>query len=281
MKRFILLALFVVGLLAETHAQKAPVGVQLYSFRKQFEQDVPGTMAKVRDMGIRHVELAGTYGMAVPEFMKMLKDHGITAIGGSADFAKLDKDPMSVVNDNKPFGVQYVTCFWIPHNGDSFTIDDAKKAVAVFNRAGKVLAENGLKLTYHNHGYEFRPTTEPGYENGTLFDYMARNLDPRYCNFEMDVFWVKHPGQDPTALLKKYPNRFPLVHLKDRRPGTPGNQNGHADVETNVVIGQGDIGIAAFMKQARQSGVKYFFIEDESSRSMEQVPQSLAYLRQF
>lgn len=269
------LLLFVLFLTAQVVlAQTPPVGVQLYSFRNQFAKDVPGTMAKVRDMGIKYVELAGTYGMPVPEFMKMLKDHGITAIGGSADFAKLDKDPMGVVNDNKPFGVQYVTCFWIPHNGNDFTIDDAKKAVEVFNRAGKLLADNGLKLTYHNHGYEFRP-----YENGTLFDYIAKNLDPRYCNFEMDVFWVKHPGQEPVALLKKYPNRFPLVHLKDRKPGTPGNQDGRADVETNVPLGQGDIGIAEFMKVAGQYGVKYMFIEDESSRSMEQVPQSLAFLR--
>jgi sugar phosphate isomerase/epimerase len=95
----------------------------------------------------------------------------------------------------------------------------------------------------------------------------------------MDVFWVKHPGQDPVALLKKYPKRFLLMHLKDRKPGTPGNQNGHADVETNVVLGQGDVGIAEVMKAAKKAGVKHYFIEDESSRSVQQIPQSLAYLR--
>jgi sugar phosphate isomerase/epimerase len=95
----------------------------------------------------------------------------------------------------------------------------------------------------------------------------------------MDVFWIKHPGQDPVALLKKYPNRFLLMHLKDRKPGTEGNQNGQADVETNVVLGQGDVGIAAIMKAAGKAGVKHFFIEDESSRSEEQIPQSLTFLR--
>ena len=108
---------------------------------------------------------------------------------------------------------------------------------------------------------------------------MAKHLNAAYVNFEMDVFWVKHPGQDPVALLKKYPGRFPLLHLKDRLPGTEGNQKGQADVETNVVLGAGDVGIADIMRTAKKVGVKHYFIEDESSRSMEQVPQSLAFLK--
>jgi sugar phosphate isomerase/epimerase len=164
-------------------------------------------------------------------------------------------------------------CAWVPHNGE-FTIDDAKKAVEVFNTAGKLFKENGLTFCYHAHGYEFRP-----YEDGTVFDYMAKNMNASYANFEMDVFWVKNPGQDPVALLKKYPGRFKLMHLKDRKPGTPNNQNGEQDVETNVVLGTGDVGIAAIMKVAKQAGVEHYFIEDESSRSVQQVPESLKYLK--
>jgi sugar phosphate isomerase/epimerase len=98
-------------------------------------------------------------------------------------------------------------------------------------------------------------------------------------NFEIDVFWVKHPGQDPVALLQKYPDRFLLLHLKDRKPGTEGNQNGKADDDSNVVLGQGDVNIAAVMKEAKKIGIKHYFIEDESSISTEQIPKSLAYLR--
>ena len=97
----------------------------------------------------------------------------------------------------------------------------------------------------------------------------------------MDVFWVKHPGQDPVALLKKYPKRFLMLHLKDRKPGTLGNQDGRAPDETNVVLGEGDVGIAAVMKQAKKNGIKYYFIEDESPKAVEQIPQSLAFLRKL
>ena len=167
-------------------------------------------------------------------------------------------------------------CAWVPHNGDDFTVDDIKKAIDVFNTAGKLIAENGLSFCYHPHGYEFRP-----YENETLFDYLVKQTNPLYVNFEMDVFWVKQPGQDPVALLEKYPKRFLMLHLKDRKPGTPDSQNGRADDETNIVLGQGDVNIAAVMKAAKKIGIKHYFIEDESPRPVEQIPQSLAYLKQL
>ena len=97
----------------------------------------------------------------------------------------------------------------------------------------------------------------------------------------MDVFWVKHPGQEPVALLNKYPKRFLLLHLKDRKPGTEGNQNGHAPDESNVVLGLGDVNIEGVMKAAKKNGVKHYFIEDESPVSEIQIPQSLAYLHEL
>lgn len=251
----------------------APVGIQLYSFREQFAKDVPGTMAKVKQMGFREAEIAGTYGLSLPDFRKLLDQNDIKAISTGASFEDLDSNVPKVIAEAKALGAKYVVCTWIPHAGDLFTIYNADSAIDVFSTAGKLLAGNGLTLCYHTHGYEFQI-----YKDGTFFDYLAENLDPKVVNFEMDVFWVKSPGYDPVALLQKYPKRFLLMHLKDRKPGTPDSQNGHADVESNVTLGQGDVGIAAIMKQAKKSGVKHFFIEDESSRSLEQVPQSVAFL---
>ncbi len=254
-------------------AMTQEIGVQLYTFRNQIPQDVPGTFEKISKMGIRELEGGGTYGLPVPEFKALLKKHNMKIVSVGADFNQLADNPQPAVDLAKTFDAKYVVVFWIPHE-QPFGIEDAKKAVEVFNRTGKLLKENGISLCYHPHGYEFTP-----YEQGTLFDYIATNTDPQYFNFEMDVFWVKHPGQNPVALLEKYPGRFPLMHLKDRKHGTEGNQKGQADVESNVVLGTGDVGIAAIMKAAKKAGVKHYFIEDESSRSMEQVPQSLKFLK--
>ncbi len=255
-------------------AQKAaPVGLQLYSFRDAFAKDVPGTMAKVRQMGFREIETAGTYGLSLSAYRQLLDQNGLKAISTGADFEDLATNMPKVIAEAKAVGAKYVVCTWIPHYGDRFTPFDAEKAVDVFNTAGSILADNGLTFCYHTHGYEFQT-----YKDGTFFDYMADNLNPKFVNFEMDVFWVKEPGYDPVALLQKYPKRFLLMHLKDRKPGTPDSNTGHADVESNVILGQGDVGIAAIMMQARKLGVKHFFIEDESSRALQQVPASVAYL---
>lgn len=249
------------------------IGVELYSLREQFKTDVPGTLAKLKSWHVSEIEGGGTYGLPMEEYKKLLAENNLTMVSIGATFDDLARDPQQAIAEAKAFGAKYIVCFWITHNGDDFTIDDARKAVEVFNRAGRQIHDQGLMFCYHTHGYEFRP-----YEKGTLFDYIVEQTDPRYVNFEMDVFWVKHPGQDPVALLQKYPQRFILMHLKDRKAGTEGNQNGRADDDTNVVLGQGDVDIAAVMKEAKKIGIKHYFIEDESSRSVQQIPQSLDYL---
>lgn len=265
---FILLS----GLVTLSYAQE--IGLQLYSLRNEIPKDVPGSLAIIKDWGIKEIEGGSTYGLSIEEFNALCKKNNLNMVSIGAGFDELEKDAAAVATKAKQFGAKYVMCAWIPHSGNDFTLADTEKAIAVFEKAGKVLAAQGLSLCYHIHGYEFRP-----YEGGTLFDLMVKRLDPKFVNFEMDVFWVKHPGQDPVALLKKYPQRFPLMHLKDRRIGTPDSQDGHADNETNVVLGSGDVGIAAIMKEAMQLGVKHFFIEDESAHAIEQIPQSLAFLK--
>ncbi|HZB14332.1 MAG TPA: sugar phosphate isomerase/epimerase [Chryseolinea sp.] len=270
----IIYALIILLFVFEKNAIAQEIGLQLYSLREQFKKDVPGTLQQINKWGIKEIEGGGTYGLPLEEYKKMLADNKLTMVSVGADYEMLKNNPQAAVDEAKKFNAKYVVCFWIPHDGNNFDISNTKEAVEVFNRAGKILKENGISLCYHPHGFEFRP-----YENGTLFDYLVTNTNPEYFNFEMDVFWVKHPGQDPVALLKKYPNRFLLMHLKDRKPGTPGNQNGNADVESNVVLGTGDVGIADIIKQARKIGVKHYFIEDESSRCEAQIPESLKFLK--
>ncbi len=252
------------------------IGLQLYSLRNEFKTDVPGTLAKIKEWKIKQIEGGGTYGLSVDEYKKLLKQNNLQMVSYGAGFEELSKDPQAVIDKAKAFGAKFIMCAWVPHKEGEFTIDDIKKAVEVFNTAGKLMYENGLKFCYHPHGYEFKP-----YEKGTLFDYMVKNTNAKYVNYEMDVFWVKHPGQDPVALLKKYPKRFLMLHLKDRKPGTIGNQEGRAPDETNVVLGKGDVGIAAIMKEAKKIGIKHYFIEDESPEAVQQIPQSLNFLKKL
>jgi sugar phosphate isomerase/epimerase len=250
------------------------IGLQLHSFRDQLAKDVPGTMAKVRKMGIKEVELFGTYGLEFPEFIKILAQNEISVVSYGGEFEQLKNFPQTLADEARSYGAKYVVIFSIPHEGDNFTPEDVDKAAAVFNAAGKVMTRNGLLLCYHPHGYEFK-----AYKDGTLFDYMVQKFDSRVVQFEMDVFWVKQAGQDPLALLKKYPNRFVLMHVKDRKKGAKNTDNGEADVESNVVLGTGDVGIVDVVREARKIGIQYLFVEDESSRAEEQVLKSIRFLR--
>src|SRR5262249_2272921 len=145
----------------------------------------------------------------------------------------------------------------------------------VFNKAGEALAKHNLQFFYHTHGYEFQP-----YSNGTLFDLLLSETKPKAVQFEMDILWIVHPGQDPAAILDKYGKRFALMHVKDLKKGVQGDLTGHTDVKNDVVLGTGQIDLPAVFKAAKKAKIKWYFIEDESPTSVEQIPQSLRYLEQ-
>jgi sugar phosphate isomerase/epimerase len=95
----------------------------------------------------------------------------------------------------------------------------------------------------------------------------------------MDVFWIQFGGGDPVALLKKYGNRWKLMHLKDMKKGTKKDLPGLNGGESNVPLGQGALDIRGIIKEANRVGIKHFFIEDESDNIITQLPQSIIYLK--
>jgi sugar phosphate isomerase/epimerase len=248
------------------------VGIQLYSFRNQMKDDVEGTLAKVKAMGFTMVEAAGYNWKSAAEFKSMLDHNGFRNVSFFADYNKMKTDLASVIADAKTLNAQYVIIGWIPHQKD-FTLEDCNNAIKDFNDWGEKLAKEGLKLAYHVHGYEFQP-----YGKGTLFDRLMAETRPKALKIEMDVFWVVHGGQDPIAFLRKYGKRIELMHIKDMQKDLKGDLTGQADVEANVTVGTGKIDYTAVVHEARKQRVKFLFIEDESSRSMTQVPASLKFL---
>ena len=254
---------------------KGPVGIQLYSLRAQFTRNVPQTVETVKGFGIQEVELAGNYNLKNAAFRQMLQQAGLKPVAGHFPMDRITGDTEAVAKECQELGIRYVGAAWIKGKGE-FDAEAARKAAADFNKAGKALAAHGIKVFYHCHGYEFKHQDAQGRK---AMDILIQETDPRYVTFEMDVLWVQYPGEDPAAWLAKYPARWELMHLKDLKKGVPtGFHNGGTDPNNDVALGTGQMDWPKILKAAKKSGVKHYFIEDESASSVQQIPQSLKYL---
>jgi sugar phosphate isomerase/epimerase len=252
------------------------LGLQLWSLREQTKTGVPGALDLVTSYGVTEVETAGTGNLTALQFAGELKSRGLVAVSAHVGYETLQEDIAAVIRDAQALGVEFVVCPWIPHAKSGLTADDARRVAAEFNVWGAACQAAGLRFGYHPHGFEFEPAG-PG---ETVFDVLARETKPNVVCFEMDVFWVVHAGQDPVKLLRKYPDRWRLLHLKDLRKGVAtGFSTGSAPSTDNVAIGDGQIDWRAVLATAQGIGVEHYFIEDETPAPLQSIPASLQYLR--
>jgi sugar phosphate isomerase/epimerase len=258
---------------AQKPVYTAPLGVQTYTFRRSIGLDPAKVLDTIKRLGFTEIE-GGGGRMHPADFKKLCDERGINIPSTGAGYEDLVNKIDSVVWRAKILGAKYVMCAWIPHQNNVLTLENAKKAVEDFNKAGKILKENGLTFCYHAHGYEFQP-----YEDGTLLDYIFKNTNPEDVSFQMDIFWIQFGGGDPVALLKKYGGRWKMMHLKDMRKGIKKDLTGLTSVENDVTLNTGELDLPAILKEAKRIGIKHYFIEDESSSYATQVPQSIAYLK--
>ncbi|OJV14743.1 MAG: sugar phosphate isomerase [Dyadobacter sp. 50-39] len=249
-------------------------GMVSYTYRRSLSKDVAATLDTIKALKVTDMEFSSLFGKTAAEIRKALDERGMKCSSFGVQYDDALNKTQEVGNNAKALGASYVRVAWVPHKGP-FTLEMAQKTVEDFNKIGKQLKDEfGLTFCYHNHGYEFEK-----HGDGTLMDYIIQNTDPKYVSFELDMLWTFFPGQDPAALIAKYPGRFKLMHMKDLKKGVVGNMSGGTPVENDVALGTGQIDIPAVLKAARKAGVKHYYIEDESPSYAAQVPQSIAYLK--
>lgn len=255
---------------------EGPLGLQLWSLREHLSDGVDAMLARTKAYGFTEVELAGTYGMKPATYRQMLDAAGLDATSMHSGYERF-RDSLEVVLDEaEALGVDYLGIAWIPHErGKPFTNQMAREAAADFNRFGAGAKARGLRFFYHVHGYEYRP----GADGRTPFDVMVDATDPETVEYEMDVFWVTHAGTDPAALLRKYPNRWRLMHIKDMKVDWPtGDYSGGTSEEADVPIGTGQINWSEVLAAAEEIGLEKYYIEDESTDPIGNIPKSVAFL---
>ncbi|MEO5781833.1 MAG: sugar phosphate isomerase/epimerase [Ginsengibacter sp.] len=231
-------------------------GLQLYTLRDVLPKDPKGILKQVAVMGYKqiesypHDELGMFWGMKNTEFKKYVDDLGMQFI---ASHAKIMKDFEAQADQAAEIGMKYLICGSF-ENEKGMDKEGYIKTADLFNKKGEICKSRGLKFAYHNHDQIF-------IKNPAGFvpqEILLQNTDPSFVDFEMDIYWVVTAGQDPVKWIEKYPNRFKLCHIKDRKKNTPLNER-----EVSVNLGDGSIDFKKILKVAKENGMKYYIVEQE------------------
>jgi len=225
-------------------------GIQLYSLRDDMPKDPKGVLKQLASFGYKQIEgFEGPqgifWGMTPADFKKYMDDLGMSFI---TTHCNIDKDFEKKVAEGAEIGMKYLIC---PSRGSAKTVDGFKKIADDFNTKGELCKKNGIRFAYHNHEYGFK-AIDGQYPQ----DILMQNTDPALVDFEMDIYWVVTGKQDPIEWLKKYPDRFTLGHFKDRIKNA-------SERDASCTLGKGSIDFPAILKTAKQSGMKYFIVEQE------------------
>src|SRR6516225_2770749 len=188
------------------------VGVQLDTVRGAMKSDFTGTIAKVASIGYKEVEFAGYFNHSPSEVRATLDKNGLAAPSCHVDYDVVEKKWSETIDAAHTVGHSFIVCPYIDQKLRK-SADDWKRITELFNKAGEASKKAGIQFGYHNHWWEFAPDANLG---GKLpYDYLLESTDANLMKMEMDLCWISVAGQDPLTYFKRYPGRFPLVHVKD------------------------------------------------------------------
>jgi sugar phosphate isomerase/epimerase len=256
--------------------KKKPVGVQLYTLRNEIGKDAKGTLERVAQLGYKQVETFGYgngkwFNLSPTELSAILKNNGLSSPSGhtypGSIFVKggWEDEWKRAVEDSKAIGQEFITIPWLEESYRN-SADNYKKIAEGLNKAGGMAKDGGLKLAYHNHDFEFATV-----DGQTGFDILTKNTDAKLVQFELDLYWAVKAGKDPVQLFREHPGRFAMWHIKDM-DNTP--------KKFFTEVGSGVIDFKPIFKEAKLSGMKYFFVEqDECPGSpFDSIAKSITYL---
>jgi len=251
---------------------KKALGLQLYTLRSTIPGDAKGVLQKVAGFGYTELEAYSyrdgqIFGMDYTEFCTYVKGLGMKVTSGhyGLDLIKGDTWKKAVEDAKKNDQPYMIVPYIMPDQRK--TIDDYKRIIADLNAAGEVCNSYGVRFGYHNHDFEFLTV-----DGQIPYDLMLKELDPKKVGMEMDLYWVVYAGKDPLKYFKEYPRRFEQWHIKDMDK---------ADRKRNADVGTGSIDFTAILAQAKKSGCKHFYVEQETypGEPIDSVGKSAAYLK--
>ncbi len=266
------------------------IGLNLFSIPKTLEKDFRAGMAFIAGLGYSEVETYGPYPFSTPEeiaeWQKIIPQVGFS---GTGYFGLTRDQVVASLQENKltapsmhtgiltlrqrmgplaeaahALGATYVTLPAMPADMRK-TLDDYKRTADTFNAIGGEARRHGLRFAYHNHGYGWHEQ-----EGEIPLKVVLQRTDPKLVFLEMDIFWTTAGGADPVQLLKDYPTRYKMLHLKDMKEKRHFSGDGGdpsqwvALFPYMTTVGGGVLDIKGIVSQARLNGVEHYIVEQDA-----------------
>ena len=269
-----------------------PVALQVYSVRDDAAADMMGTLKKIADMGYDGVEFAGFYGYGAHEIREQLDALGLKAVSSHVPFVTLRNELEATADYHEILGCKYIAVPYLEPQDRPGT-DGWQKTIDDILAIGKYLHSRGIQLLYHNHDFEF-VRIDGKYALDMLYDAVPAD----YLQTELDTCWVKFAGEDPSAYIRKYAGRAPIVHLKDyhvegqlKAGETPyalinadGSDSGDAKRSTFEFrpVGYGVQNFPEILAASADAGTQWVIVEQDQSPTrppLEAARMSRDYLR--
>lgn len=227
-----------------------PVGLRLYTVRRQLQRDMAGTLAQVAAMGYREVEFHDYFGHTPAEVRRLLADTGLAAPSVHVGYDVLQTRWAETFDAARAVGHTWVTVPWLAPTVRR-TLDDWKRVAESLNRGAERAHAAGLRFAYHNHDFELPPI-----DGVVPLELLLRETDAARVDFEMDVYWAVKAGGDPLALIERFPGRFRMLHLKDAGP---------APERRMTEVGAGTIDWRAVLAARARAGTQHVFVEHDNA----------------
>jgi sugar phosphate isomerase/epimerase len=237
------------------------VGAQLYTVRDAMQKDFEGTLAKVAAIGYKEVEFAGYFDKSPQQIKEILSRNGLTSPSAHIDYPSLTGDAWAkAIEGAKTIGHDYLINAWVDESVRKEP-GSWKRIAETYNRAGEISKKSGIQFAYHNHNFEFEPV------DGKLpYDFLLETCDPKLVQMEMDLCWITSAGKDPLDYFRRYPGRFPLVHVKglSKKPAQ-GAATPIPQVLPDITdVGHNDIiDWKRIFAHSKEAGIKHYFVEHD------------------
>jgi sugar phosphate isomerase/epimerase len=251
-----------------------PIGLMQFTVRDDMAKDLEGTLAKIAEIGYREIELFDFYNKTAAEIRRLLSAHGLACPSALYLPSALKSDWERQISYATDVGIRFMGCAVLDEEHRS-SLDGYRQAAELFNRCGAQCQKAGIQFFYHNHNFEFKVL-----DGVVPYDELLRRSDPKLVAFELDCFWATRAGKDPVAYITGHPGRYPLLHIKDLKPGfAPATLPGERNAFTEV--GRGIIDWKRVFAAAGKSGLQHYFVEQDVCERppLESIRISYEYLK--